>query len=151
MTTSPNPSAAPTTLAPPASVRLAVILFLTDVVLGLVNFALTLALPPGQADAEAQMPTGIAIGVLALAFLVFYVLFIVKMRAGKNWARITLTVLVPLTVLASIVFSDIGALLSAGGLGLAKVVTIALELILIVAAVVFMYRPDSNTYFTQAR
>ncbi|MGI9004232.1 MAG: hypothetical protein ACR2GH_21715 [Pseudonocardia sp.] len=149
MTTSPNPSAAPTTRTPPASVRLAVILFLTDVVLGLVNSALTLALPD---QPQAQLPTGIVIGVLALAILVFYILFIVMMRAGKNWARITLTVLAPLTVIGgSLVFSDISALLSVGGLGLAKVVIAVVELILVVAAVVFMYRPDSNTYFTQAR
>ncbi len=132
--------------------------------LSIVNTALTFALLGAILDStleqqnlsvsdqsQAETSFGIRIGVGALISLVLYALFIIKMRAGKNWARITLTVLIPLIVLGSLVLSDIGTLLSVGGLGLVKVVLTALELILIIAAVVFMYRPDSNAYFTRAR
>jgi hypothetical protein len=77
--------------------------------------------------------------VIALAFAGLYVLFAFKARAGRNWARIALTVLTALGVLALVIggFSVVGIL----------------STVVSVVAVVLLFLPASNQHFAaqQAR
>jgi len=101
-----------------------------------------------QSLVTAVRVTAIVTGVIVVAL---YVLFAVKMRAGRNWARIVLTVLTVLsllsrfTVSASVTINGqeyaatsgnvVGWISAIGGL----------------IAVVLMYLPDSNKYFDAMR
>ncbi|GGC75359.1 hypothetical protein GCM10011410_30870 [Hoyosella rhizosphaerae] len=68
----------------------------------------------------------------AILFLVF------QMKSGKNWARITLTIVGGINVLLSLLA------LAGGGVGsLIQLVSAGV----IVAAIVFMYRADAASYF----
>jgi hypothetical protein len=69
------------------------------------------------------------------------VFFAVKMRAGRNWARIVITV-----------FAVIGVLFTV--LGLKSGLTLALQIVaalLYIATVVLMFRPAAKAYFATAR
>ena len=77
--------------------------------------------------------------IFSLIFIGLFVLFAYKMRAARNWARITLTVLGALSVV-----STLFGLSSASGLHL---VVALIQMVLILVAVYFMYRPDANQYF----
>jgi hypothetical protein len=65
-----------------------------------------------------------------------YVLFAVKMRAGRNWARITLTVLTIFGLLLQLIVGGESGLI-------ASVVGIV--------AVVLMFLPNANAYFSAAK
>lgn len=93
-------------------------------------------------DNLATLSKTIAI-VIVLILTALYLFFMFKMRAGRNWARITLTVLGALGVVFIVI-----------NLGSAAAVSLVISLVqavLIVAAVVFMYRPDANQYFSAGR
>lgn len=81
--------------------------------------------------------------IIAIVFVALYLLFAYKMRAGRNWARITLTVLGGLNVV-SVLFS----FRNAGGLG---IVIGLIEAVVILAAIYMMFRPDANQYFAAGK
>jgi hypothetical protein len=87
----------------------------------------------------ANVATAIALGFAVVAFLL-YLLFAAKMRAGRNWARIVLTILVILNVISLVT--------NKGTLGVEYVGTV-----LLVIATVLAYLPASNAYIkaTKAR
>ena len=136
------------------AVRLWFASILIGVVGGILGFALTdrdaavQTLMDGTAslsksDAEAAMAIGLVIGlVFALIVLGVEVLFVIKMRAGRNWARIVLTVLGALSALSAM------SSLTQAGASLGSLVTLA-SLAVVVAAIVFMYRPAANEYFAK--
>jgi hypothetical protein len=87
-----------------------------------------------EAQLDAVVITGLIVGVvIALAFAGLYVLFAFKARAGRNWARIALTVLTALGVLA----------LAIGGFSVAGI----LSTVVSVVAVVLLFLPASNQHF----
>ena len=90
--------------------------------------------------ANAAKFFALAIGLL---FVGLFLLFAYRMRAGKNWARITLTVLGGL----SVVFTLIGL---ASSDPLTLIIRLA-DAVLIVAAIYYMFRPDANQYFATGR
>ena len=90
--------------------------------------------------ANATKIIGVVVGIL---FIGLYVLFAYKMRAGRNWARITLTVLGALNVI-SILFS----FRQAGGV---SVVIGLIEAVVILAAIFLMFRPDANQYYAAGK
>jgi hypothetical protein len=90
--------------------------------------------------ANATKIIGVVIGLL---FVGLFVLFAYKMRAGRNWARIVLTVLGGL----SIVFTLIG-ISSTDGLTL---VVRLIQAVLTLVAIYFMFRPDANRYFAAGK
>lgn len=93
-----------------------------------------------EAQLDTVVTTGLIVGVvIALAFAGLYVLFAVKARAGRNWARIALTVLTALGVLALVI----------GGFSVAGI----LSTVVSVVAVVLLFLPASNQHFAaqQAR
>jgi hypothetical protein len=81
--------------------------------------------------------------VFGLILIGLFVLFAYKMRAGRNWARITLTVLGGLSIVLTI--SGLG---STSGIHL--IASIA-QLGTVLAAVWYMFRPDANQYFASRR
>ncbi len=79
----------------------------------------------------------LVIGLILLALEIF---FMFKMRAGRNWARIVLTVLGVLSILS-------------GLYGLTQGFTVGaifgvISLLVVIAAIVFMYKPADRAYFS---
>jgi len=81
--------------------------------------------------------------VISLIFIGLYLLFAYKMRAGRNWARITLTVLGALGILFTLL-----SLANSGGL---EIAVRLIQAVVVIVAVYFMFRPDSNQYFNASR
>jgi predicted membrane channel-forming protein YqfA (hemolysin III family) len=96
-------------------------------------------LTDSQVHSTANVATAIALGFAIVAFLL-YLLFAAKLRAGRNWARIVLTVLVILNVLSLVT--------NKGTMGVEYVGTV-----LSVIATILAYLPASNAYIkaTKAR
>jgi len=97
---------------------------------------------------EAQLQAAVNIGlvvalVLTLVMLGLQILFVFKMKAGRGWARIVLTVLAA--------FSAISTLMSLTGGFTVSTAFSLVSLGLVVAAVVFMFRPAANPYFSKAQ
>jgi hypothetical protein len=80
----------------------------------------------------------VAAAVIAVIFAALYLLFAFKLKAGRNWARIVLTIIAVLALL-SLLFGGVGSVL--GYIG---------ELAAVIAAVL-SYLPVSNAYFTAAK
>lgn len=81
--------------------------------------------------------------VISFAFFALTMLFVLMMRAGRNWARVVLTVLGALSIVSLLLsFSQ------AGGLDL----TLGLvQAVLAGAAIYFMFQPDARPYFAPRR
>ena len=153
-----EPDVAPVAVERPTSVNTAFILWLVIGLLLLVSLVLFLAV--SSADLEDQIRQGLersgrtltdqeikdgaagyrvlAIG-LNLVFAVLILAFAFVLRAGRNWARITLTAL-----------GGIVVILGLFGFGGNFLITL-LELVVGAIAVVFMFRKDSNRYFAAGR
>jgi heme A synthase len=159
--TNPYPSAADPSAAP-AEVQTAYRLYIAGILIGVLGAILTFVNLPAAMDAaiakqgdvpglsaeqlrSATQIGAIVGGIVALVFVVLYILFIIKMRAGRNWARIVLTVLSALSVISTVF--GIGTVFSEGGLGVVSGILTLVQLVLIVVAVYFMFRPASNAYF----
>lgn len=108
------------------------------------------SLPPGTLDAaRAGALVGVSIGLVLLALVVGAVF---QMRKGRNWARIVLTILGGLSALSLILgFFSLGTTLSLGALGVVSVLLSVVQFVLLVAAIVFMYRGAAQPYFAAGR
>lgn len=151
-------AAAPAPVARPKSVDNAFMAWLTVTAIGVLSLILVITVSGDDIRKSLQdsnpnytakqlddaVTTGKVVGIiLGLIFVGLYLLFVYKMRAGRNWARITLTVLGALSILSTLLGSgQNGALLLIVGL---------VQAVLIVAAVYFMYRPDANQYFAAGK
>lgn len=93
---------------------------------------------PADVDSAVKAAKTIII-VSGLLFSALYLLFAYMMRAGRNWARITLTVLGGIGI--------IGILLQLRQVGVVSMLFSLVQLVLIIAAVYLMFRPDGNRYF----
>ena len=154
-----TPDWPPTRPAPPRAVRTAFTLCIASIIVGLLagtlSFALTNPLAASrqrmhdnatsgmsQAQLDTILNVSLIIGaVFGVLFLALEVFFVVKMRAGRNWARIVLTVLAGLDVLVTLL-----GILIQRSVGVTQVLGV-LPLVLIVAATMFMYRGTANPYF----
>ncbi len=101
----------------------------------------------GVDDARVLLTIGLGLtGLLGLGVTAIFLLFVFKMRAGRNWARMLVTMIGVMTV-----FSAVPALFGLGaGSGAASVVAGGagiLQAVLAVGAIVLMHRADSNRYF----
>jgi hypothetical protein len=107
-------------------------------------------LPPGTLDAAR---TGAVVGVvIGLVLLALVVAAVFQMRKGRNWARIVLTILGGLSALSLILgFLSIGTTLALGGLGVLSVLLSVVQFVLLVGAIVFMYRGAAQPYFAAGR
>ena len=90
---------------------------------------------------DTVLIVGLVFGLLLVALELF---FIFKMRAGRNWARIVLTVLGAISVLSALF-----------GLGQPQpaltLVTSALSMLLVVGAIVMMYVKGAAPWFRRPR
>ncbi|MFD1146834.1 hypothetical protein [Saccharothrix hoggarensis] len=86
--------------------------------------------------------------VFSLILTVVWILVVMQMRKGANWARILLTVLGGLAVIGNLLsLLLIGILFSIGFLGVLQALFVVVSLVAIIGAIVFMFKSDSNYYF----
>lgn len=99
--------------------------------------------PAGDAEvanAIGTMQVMLAIGILL--FAVLFVLFAVKMRAGRNWARMVLT------VFAAIGLINFLSSVASSGAALELMWSLA-DVAFSVTAVIYLFRPESSAYFAE--
>ncbi|MEV7046290.1 hypothetical protein [Amycolatopsis sp. NPDC051061] len=124
--------------------------FIATTVIGLVSAALIVLdkKPFEDAAHDANLAQGvdtdrvadastIVVAVLSVIIALLFVLFAVKLRAGRNWARIVLTVVTAL---------DVVSILVNGGSVLGYV-----GLVFAVLGVALSFAPASNAYFTSTK
>ena len=102
------------------------------------------AMPPDQRLSPGTMVGAMQV-ILAFSIAVFaglFVLFAVKMRAGRNWARIVITIYTAMGV-----WSFLTAIAGSGA-ELELIWSLA-EVAFGVTAVVYMFRPESTKYFAE--
>ena len=144
----PVPAPVPAPAKRPGAVTAAYVIWLIGAILSLIGsvFALIVGIVAITGGAVFGGIYGAALGSVVLLFAIFvFVLAVIelvivnRMRDGRNWARITLTVLGILSLLGTAVpwFSG-GWDTSSGG-----VVSFVIELI----AIILMFVPTANAYF----
>ncbi|WIX75837.1 hypothetical protein QRX50_30695 [Amycolatopsis carbonis] len=148
----PPSSSEPPRPAVPNTIAVAFWAFVVSTVIGIVGALLLFGQKDELIDAarrtnpnlsQAQLDQGANIAlivavVIAIVIALLYLLFAVKLRAGRNWARIVLTVLTALQVLSLITGS--------GGTWLSYLSALAA-----VIGVVFSFLGDSNAYIAAGR
>jgi hypothetical protein len=92
-----------------------------------------------DAEAFATVVFGATVAI-SLVITALILLFAFRMKAGKNWARIVLTIIGGISALFAIVA------ISGGGIAM---VSSLLQAGLIIAAIVFMYQRASGEYFAK--
>lgn len=133
---------------PPVTVQVAFWIWIASAVLSLVfavliprqkgaiidalNSAKPAGIAPNQYEQYANTLVVTTIVTLVL-FALLYVFFAYKVRVGRNWARMTLTILL---ILGVVYYAYTGTLLSNG-----------LGLVISVIALVLVYLPSANAYF----
>jgi hypothetical protein len=153
----------------PKDVETAFRLGLLSVVISIVGIALSFAvagpaidaalaanpLPPGfteQQFRQVALIGSIVFAVVLLILIGLYLLFLFKMRAGRNWARIVITILGLLWIAFGLYgLIGIDQVLAAGPLGVVSAVLSVLQLVVIAASIFFMFRPAAGPYFQQER
>ena len=97
-----------------------------------------------QAQLQAAVNVGLIVAlVVTIIMLGLQILFVFKMKAGRGWARIVLTVLAALGAISTLMSLS-------GGFTLSTAFSVV-SLGLIIAAVVFMFRPAANPYFSKSQ
>jgi hypothetical protein len=146
----------------PKDVDTSFLLWVAAIVLGLVSVILSFVLIDNSAleDARRQLQTQggnftqeqldsivttakVAGAVFLVIIYGLWLMFVLFMRSGKNWARIVLAVLSGLWLVSTLF-----------GLAGSNAIGLVLDLVqvaLVVAAVYFMFRPAANAYFTPRR
>jgi hypothetical protein len=141
---------------------LAVVLTVVGIALGFVTAGpgidaavATGQVPPGITEQQYRQFATIGLAVVAVLLLIViavYLLFLFKMRAGRNWARILVTILGLLWILAGLWgLVNSGQQIAAGGLGIASVALSVVQLVVIAATIFFIFRPAASAYFQQDR
>ncbi|MEU4739467.1 hypothetical protein AB0G02_03240 [Actinosynnema sp. NPDC023658] len=142
----------------PKSVDTAYLLWLISagigIVANLIGFATasavareTLAAMNVDASATSIQP-GYGSLIFSLVLSVLWILVVMQMRKGANWARIVLTVLGVISVIGGLLgLLAIGILFSVGFLGAIQALLGLAQLAITIAAIVFMFKSDSNRYF----
>lgn len=157
-----SPGELPAAGAPPKDVRTAFLLWVTNLAMGLIGALLAFVLADGLVEAAARqagtdLPPAAADSVrgtfttnisLSVVAIIITAVVVIMMRNGKNWARIVLTVLGVLGVLVALIgFSNVSLLLAVGPIGVLSVVLSVIQIAVVVAAIVFMFRPGAVAYF----
>lgn len=140
-------------MSPPEPVRWSVRLWLGAVVAGVLETAVH-ALSGEDFDAATQLPVRAAVYLLVTAV-------ILRLRRGRNWARIALTVLLGGLGLLSLLAEPVSWLAAGGspgtflaaadGMTLAVVALRVLHIVAVLVALPLMYTPAANKFFRQLR
>jgi hypothetical protein len=150
----------------PKAVQASFLLWLTAVAAGVLETIIRIidALALGWASGSGGETdvTGVISGVVIRVIVYTLAVYIItRMRLGKRWARLTLTVLLGGIGTLSLVIDPISWL--AGGNSLSEVFTEAnhlfflitpirtVHLVAVIAALVLMFLPSANTYFRGSR
>lgn len=140
--------------AVPAPVHAAFLAWLVAIAAGVVEGAVHVSTELSAGTAFGDLGAGLALraAIYALAIWTF-----VQMRNGRNWARLTLTVVLGGLGTLSLVLEPIGWLVAGNSLGTAVADASAADLLIatsrvahlaaVVVGVVLMYRPAANRYF----
>ena len=100
----------------------------------------------GVSGAAAEPSYGSTI--FSLVLVVVWIVVVMQMRKGANWARILLTVLGGLAVIGNLLsLLAFGILFSLGFLGVLSALLVLVSLVAIIGAIVFMFKSESNRYF----
>lgn len=151
--------------APPRSVQRAVVLIFVGIALSALTFVFSLFYIDDIVEASSGAPADAAMGeaartvlvvVASVVFLVFgglYVLLVIFIRKGANWARIVWTVLAVIGLLAG-VFELLGAqpvgLQPLGDDPILLRLTAPVGALITVCALVMLWTKESNAYFRGA-
>lgn len=100
--------------------------------------------PEFRAAIEAQGPSYGGL-IFSLVIAAVWVVVVMQMRKGANWARILLTVLGVISVLFGIL--GVFVLFSVGFLGIIQGLLSLVGYAAIVGGIIFMFKPESNQYF----
>lgn len=133
------------------SVNVAFVLWLCSSALGLTSGVFSLLLL-GEAERRAgwafSESTKLAIGGIGLLVTAGMIVLVFVMRAGRNWARILLTVLGGFTVFNGLMgLAAVPAAVQFGGTTAALVVIAPVQAVLCLGAIVCMYVGGANQYF----
>jgi hypothetical protein len=143
----------------PKSVDTAYLLWLVaagiGIVANLIGFATagavareTLAAMNVDTSAAASIQPGYGSLIFSIVLSVLWILVVMQMRKGANWARIVLTVLGVISVIGGLLgLLAIGVLFSVGFLGAIQALLGLAQLAITIGAIVFMFKSDSNYYF----
>jgi F0F1-type ATP synthase assembly protein I len=154
--------APPPAVARPKSVDNSFLLWLVITGLGVLSLILTLTVgsdditeqarkaledagkstSPSEVESAANAAKMFAV-IGGLLFTGLYLLFVFMMRGGKNWARITLAILGLIGI--------IGTLIQLRSVGAVTMIFGFLQVLLILGAAYFMFRPDANQYFAAGK
>lgn len=158
----PAPPLNPTDAAPvvrPQSLNTAVLLWLVAAGIRLIGIVLSFVTADEVAEETAQRmgmtieSTEPAIGstIFGIVLVVAWVAIVFAMRSGQNWARILLTVLGGIYLLLAIIgLVTLGILFAIGGLGVLQGLLQIISLVVVVAAIVFQFRGESNRFFQRS-
>jgi hypothetical protein len=152
-----SPGQAPSRGTRPKEVEISFWLWIVTLVLGVVGALITfmqinqiradvinqtLARNPAadRSVIERALTIGLDVGVVVgLLFVIAEFIFVFLMRVGRNWARIVLAVLGGLGVL--------GLLIGLPGATGVRLIAGSLQLLLLIGAIVTMFRPAANAWF----
>ena len=148
---------------PPGSVNGAFFIYVLAALVALIGIILTLTSSVWTDAIAANVNTSgtnvhtlvntvkITTAVFGVIFLALYLFFAFKMRAGRNWARIVLTVLSALSIISSFSSSTTvtvnGHVYKSTSTQFVGWIGVALAII----AIVLMFLPASNAYFTASK
>lgn len=141
-------------LAAPSSVVLATWWYFASAVLVAVGGVLgqLSALRVAHALAVRGQAVGVTLGITTLVVLALKLLVVVRLRRGRNWSRIAVVVIAVFEAVDYGVRADsLGRQLAVGPLSAGAVLAAVLGLVALVAAVVLLFRPESNTFFRSRR
>jgi hypothetical protein len=169
--TTPYPQAPPlaptVAVAAPSSVRNAFLIYLATAALSLIGIVLTISSGAWTAALAAAgdgvdsngvsgttlVNTAKTVAIVAgVIFLVLFLFFAFKMRAGRNWARIVLTILSAFSIIS--LFSAASASITVNGQTFSSDgtrITGYISGVLAIIAIVLMYLGTSNAYFAAAK
>jgi apolipoprotein N-acyltransferase len=135
----PPPSySGPTTTEAPKPVRQAVTMLFVLIALNVLSTILTLT----SSDSDAATAGGGIFG--SLVFIALYTWLTLMVRNGKNWARITITVLFVLGILLGVITLAVAVPV------ILKLLT-ALQMAVQIAILVLLFSRASSEYFAAAR
>jgi len=143
----------------PADVDKAFKLWLVSIGIGVLGIIASLIFTDRDALAQKLKDSGSTLGtdqlnsavnatliggaIIGIFIIGLELLFAFKMRAGRNWARIVLTVLGVLGVLSALYGLTAGLTIGT----ILKLISI----LVVIAAIVFMFRPASRAYFSRPK
>ncbi|APU12558.1 hypothetical protein UA75_02360 [Actinoalloteichus sp. GBA129-24] len=107
-----------------------------------------LGMPSLDAAVELMRIVAVTMTIVVVVISVVFLFFVFAMRNGRSWARILLTVVGSLNLLASLGYlGQLGVQFGIGGVGVVVATVNILILPVTALGIIAMYLPESNRYF----